>query len=129
MQSGQTRRWARAQMTLVGAKYKHYLLDVGLYIGNAQKKPRRDRLAKEDPDRSFEAGRVLACYEVISIPQQSAAGFDIALDKISLQNLDPDRDLHWLRDPQMRRTKVGGARPAAGTLSAPRADLARRARN
>jgi hypothetical protein len=55
-------------------------------------KARRDA-ARDKDDRLFHAGEVLSYYAVISLIQQQAQGFDIPLEELRLDGLDPDRDL------------------------------------
>jgi hypothetical protein len=47
-----------------------------------------------DPDaRAFEAGRLMAFNELISICQQECSGFLIDLGEVGLEGIEPDRDL------------------------------------
>ena len=76
-------------------KYEHYVFELGAIIKE------RAMEAKADHEKSysgtkageFESGRLLAFNEVVSIMQQQAESFDIPLEKLHLQGIDPDRDL------------------------------------
>lgn len=75
--------------------FRNYLLDVGDYIRIRafEAKATRDALDKGTADWQFQAGRVLAFNEVISILLQSAEGFGISSADLRLAEVDPDRDL------------------------------------
>jgi hypothetical protein len=76
-------------------KYRHYLLDLGYLIRERaiDAKERQSRKEKSSIDYMFEAGRLLAFNEVISLMQQQAMGFDIDLKELNLHDIDPDKDL------------------------------------
>lgn len=78
----------------VDPKYKYYLEDLGYLLREQalEAKARRDA-AQDKDDRLFHSGILLAYYAVISLMQQHAAGFDIPLEELRLDGLDPDRDL------------------------------------
>jgi hypothetical protein len=79
----------------VDAKYKYYLYDLGYLLKERalQSKADRDSLTVRDENYHFQSGRLLAFNEVLSIVQQMAEGFDIPLEDLKLEGLDPDRDL------------------------------------
>lgn len=72
----------------------NYLRDLGDLLKRAALNVReqRDSASRED-DRTFEAGRLTAYYEVISLMQQQAEAFGIELDQVQLDDIEPDRDL------------------------------------
>ena len=76
-------------------KYQNYLFDLGDEIKRRALEARnaRESASSGSPEYMFQSGRVLAFNEVISIMQQSAAGFDIPLSDIRLNDIEPDRDL------------------------------------
>ena len=76
-------------------KYRYYLADLGFLIRERalSAKERRSRENKSSPDYLFEAGRLLAFNEIISLMQQQARGFDIDFKELNLHDIDPDRDL------------------------------------
>ena len=82
-------------MKKIDPKYKHYLYDLGEILKTRAMEAKEEAgVAHEgSPDQTFECGRLMAFNEVISIMQQQAEGFDIPLDELQLQDLDPDRDL------------------------------------
>ena len=53
----------------------------------------RNAEVKGGQGRIFESGRVLAFNEVLSIMQQEASGFGIALSDLQLEDITPDRDV------------------------------------
>jgi hypothetical protein len=79
---------------IVDPKYKYYLEDLGFLLREQamEAKKRRDT-AQDKEDRLFHSGGLLAYYAVISLMQQQADVFDIPLEELRLDGLDPDRDL------------------------------------
>jgi len=79
----------------VDQKYKYYLFDLGYEIKRSALGARQEKAnANENSeDRQFQSGRLMAYYEVVSLMQQQAAGFDIPLTDIRLDDIEPDRDL------------------------------------
>ncbi len=75
--------------------YQDYLYDLGfeLKIRALEALHERDSDPKSSEDQAFQAGRVIAYNEVISIMQQQAKGLGIPLAEIRLEDIDPDRDL------------------------------------
>ena len=82
-------------MSRHGEKCKLFVFDVGYYIKERalDAKKERDAVPKGTPEYDFRCGRVIAYNEVISILQQTAEGFGIALEELQLDDIDPDRDL------------------------------------
>ena len=76
-------------------KHENYLHDLGLILKERALEARRqrDELPLESLDRTFQSGRLIAFNEVISIMQQQAEGFGIALSDLRLEDIEPDRDL------------------------------------
>lgn len=76
-------------------QHAHYLHDLGLIVKERafEALRQRDELPLGGVDRAFQSGRVIAFNEVISIMQQQAEGFGIALTELRLEDVDPDRDL------------------------------------
>jgi hypothetical protein len=77
------------------SKYENYLFDLGPVIKTRALEARRERDACPEGslEREFQAGRVMAFNEVISIMQQQAEGFEIPLAELRLDDIEPDRDL------------------------------------
>jgi hypothetical protein len=74
--------------------HANYLLDLGYYIREAAEEAKRQATsAPEGADREFQQGRRMAYYEVVSLMQQQALGFDLPLTDLSLEGIDADRDL------------------------------------
>jgi hypothetical protein len=75
-------------------KYRYYLMDLGFLLREQalEAKARKDA-AQDKDDRLFHAGVLLTYYGVISLMQQQATGFDIALEDLRLDGFLPDRDL------------------------------------
>lgn len=72
----------------------NYLRDLGDLLKRAALSVREQRDgASGDDDRMFEAGRLTAYYEVISLMQQQAVAFGIELHQVQLDDIEPDRDL------------------------------------
>jgi hypothetical protein len=75
--------------------YKHFLFDLGFDIKSRalEAKKSLDETVRGTEEHSLQFGRVLAYNEVISIMQQNAEGFGIALTDLRLEDIVPDRDL------------------------------------
>lgn len=82
-------------MKSTNQKYKYYLWDLGWLIRERALETKESLLleAKGSPDYLFQAGRLLAFNEVISIMQQQAEGFQIGLEELNLSDINPDEDL------------------------------------
>jgi len=77
------------------AKYKNYLGDLGTLIKERALEA-KEMFKKEERGTDgyhFEAGRLMAFNEAISIMQQQAQGFQIPLEELDLHDIEPDRDL------------------------------------
>lgn len=77
------------------ATHRHYLFDLGLLLKERALEARRERDASApgSADRTFQAGRLLAFNEVLSIMRDQAEAFGIPLTELRLDDLEPDRDL------------------------------------
>jgi hypothetical protein len=74
--------------------YKHYLIDLcRLVKDNALEARREKQLATDSDGQLFEAGRLMAYHEVISLMQQQAKSFGLPLAIIGLDDIDPEKDL------------------------------------
>jgi len=75
--------------------YRLFLQEAILAIKERALEARQERPSKEADSSGylFQSGRLLAFNEVISILQQYADGFQIGLDELHLQDIEPDRDL------------------------------------
>jgi hypothetical protein len=69
----------------------HYLRDLGCLI----RERALEAKAESHRDRSdyFAMGRLTGYHEVVSLMQHQAAAFQIPLEQIALEGLDPERDL------------------------------------
>ena len=76
-------------------RHKDYLFDLGFLIKERALEARRERDSASlgSVEREFDAGRVLAFNEVISIMQQQAEGIGLPLSDLRLDDIEPDRDL------------------------------------
>lgn len=75
--------------------YKFYLRDLGDIIRERALEAKREKAAERagSDGQLLHSGRLLAFNEVISIMQQQAAAFNIPLDELRLDGIEPDRDL------------------------------------
>jgi hypothetical protein len=72
----------------------NYLLDLGLLIREKAFEAKKNRdTSIGTTDYDYELGHLMAFYEIVSLMQQQAEAFGIPLSKISLENIDPDKDL------------------------------------
>lgn len=80
---------------LVDRKYKYYLRDLGNLIKENARKAKQTASEQEadTEDYQFQTGRLMAYYEVVSLMQQQAQGFEIPLEELDLKDVNPDRDL------------------------------------
>ena len=68
-----------------------YLKDLGALVAEHALRAKADRDA--DPGDAFASGRLMALHEVVSLMQQQAVAFGLAVEDIGLVGLDPERDL------------------------------------
>lgn len=72
----------------------NYLRDLGDLVKRSALTAREQRDSPlSEADRAFEAGRLTAYYEVVSLMQQQATAFGMELNQLALDDIDPDRDL------------------------------------
>jgi hypothetical protein len=75
-------------------KFKHCLFDLGRLVKEYALAAVEERQKQEDPaSREFYNGYVLGFHRVVSLMQQHALAFGIALKDIQLEGIEPDRDL------------------------------------
>lgn len=68
----------------------HYLRDLGYLIRERALKAKEE--ARSEPG-DFARGQLMAFYEVVSLMQAQADAFEIPFEQLSLDGVDPDRDL------------------------------------
>jgi hypothetical protein len=74
--------------------HKNYLLDLGhLLREKALEAKERQQQARRSEDEAFESGRAMAYYEVMSLLVSQAESFQLPIEDLHLEGLDPDRDL------------------------------------
>jgi hypothetical protein len=75
-------------------KFKHYLFDLGRLVREYALTAVEERHKQQDPaSLEFYEGYVLGFHRVVSLMQQQALAFGIALKDLQLEGLEPDRDL------------------------------------
>jgi hypothetical protein len=74
--------------------HRLYLYDLGFFLREAalDAKAARDAAAGMESE-PFQGGKTLAYYEVLSLLIAQADAFDLPLEDLRLDGLDPDRDL------------------------------------
>jgi hypothetical protein len=73
--------------------YALYLKDL---IHLAKESARQAKLRVDNAsgdERTFQSGVLMGWYSIISLMQSQATAFDIPLDTLGLDDIDPDRDL------------------------------------
>jgi hypothetical protein len=71
-----------------------YLLDLGrLVYERALSAKKQKEVATAGEERAYAAGRLMGFNEVVSLMQEQAIAFGIALSATGLEGIDPDRDL------------------------------------
>ncbi len=74
--------------------FENYLRDLTTLLIEEAKEAKLARDgSKDEKDRLFEAGKLLAYHSVISVMQQQAKVFSIRLDAIGLAGIDPEKEL------------------------------------
>jgi uncharacterized membrane protein YccC len=73
--------------------HANYLRDLGYLVREAGEEAKTSAGSAAEDDRQFQHGRLMAYYEVLSLMQQQAVAFDLPLQDLALDGLDPDRDL------------------------------------
>ena len=69
------------------------MLDFGQLVREAAELATREARSAARGEDDFAKGRSFAYYEVISLMQQQAVAFDLPLEDLKLEGLDPERDL------------------------------------
>ncbi len=73
---------------------RNFLHDLGpVIMERALQAKAKSKEPQPELDKTFQLGRLIAFNEVISIIQQQAEGFNIPLEELRLNGIDPDRDL------------------------------------
>jgi hypothetical protein len=72
--------------------HKHYIRDLGCMVKKAALDAKRSK--DEATGRAdYELGRLMAFHEMVSLMQQQALAFGLAVEEICLEDIDPERDL------------------------------------
>ncbi len=75
-------------------KYRFYLMDVGLILRErALEAEQEQEAARGTAGASFEVGRAMAYYEVVSLLLGQAEVFGLAPEDLRMEGFHPDRDL------------------------------------
>lgn len=70
--------------------YENYLYDLGLLIKGMAIE---SKLVENQRQTDFSAGYMAGFHRVVSLMQQQAEAFDIPLEELGLDGIDPDADL------------------------------------
>ena len=70
-----------------------YLTDLGQLLKEQALEAKRSKDSAQNDERAFELGRLMGYHEVISLMQQQATAFGIALEDVNLAGIDPEKDL------------------------------------
>jgi hypothetical protein len=74
--------------------HKNYLFDLGYLLRERALDAKQEfESARGSPNESFYSGRLMAYYEVMSLLIGQAFSFELPIDDLHLEGLDPDRDL------------------------------------
>lgn len=72
----------------------NYLLDFGGLVRELALRAKQEyEDQRSSADAQFLLGRLGALHEIVSLMQQQAIAFSLALKDVSLEGIDPDRDL------------------------------------
>lgn len=76
-------------------KHKLYLQDLGLLVKERARAARAKRKSAKpgSEEASISWGELLALYGVVTTMQQQAESFNIPLEELRLDDIDPDREL------------------------------------
>ena len=72
-------------------RYAYYLRDLGYLLKERALDAKRQSDAS--PDEPYAMGKSMAYFEVISLMQNQAISFEIALEDICLSDVGPERDI------------------------------------
>lgn len=70
-----------------------YLLDLGRLLREQALEAKQEARVATDLDKAFKRGKLFAYHEVVSLMQQQATVFQLPLNAIGLEGLDPETDL------------------------------------
>ena len=74
--------------------HKNYLFDLGYLLREKALEAKQSaRAAKGTDAEAYELGKKMAYYEVMSLLVQEAESFQLPIEDLHLEGLDPDRDL------------------------------------
>ena len=72
----------------------NYLLDLGGLVRELALRAKQEHEdQRSSADAQFLLGRLSALHEIVSLMQQQAIAFGLALKDVSLEGIDPERDL------------------------------------
>lgn len=69
------------------------LRDLGALLKERALSAQQDAAQSSSEDRGYKLGFLMAYHEVISLLKQQAEAFGIDVQKLCLDDIDPDRDL------------------------------------
>lgn len=70
-----------------------YLRDLGVLLKEKALEAKEESRTAPEDERAFALGRLMAFHEVISLMQQQAQAFGIALEELGLDDIQPEKDL------------------------------------
>jgi hypothetical protein len=70
-----------------------YVHDLSVLLKEKALEAKKESRSAPESERAFALGRLMAFHEVISLMQQQAQAFGIALEELGLDNIQPERDL------------------------------------
>lgn len=70
-----------------------YLRDLGGLVKELARAAKAELDDAAGEDRAYAQGRLMALHEVVSLMQQQADAFGLRYGDLSLDDVDPDRDL------------------------------------
>jgi hypothetical protein len=74
--------------------HRNYLFDLGFLLREGTLEAKQAlHAAKGTADEAFQAGRLMAYYEVLSLVVGQARTFGLPPEDLRLEGFDPDRDL------------------------------------
>lgn len=74
--------------------HRNYLFDLGYLLRERALEAKQSAVAaKGTADESFQTGRLMAYYEVLSLIISQAETFHLPVEDLRLGGLNPDRDL------------------------------------
>lgn len=83
-----------AEQTETVDQAAHYLRDFGALVKEKALEAQQSKEAARDrDDYDVQLGRLMALQEVVSLMQEQAASFEIPLERLGLDDIDPYDDL------------------------------------